>query len=195
MSAVDCFSKILQREPRANWYHYDRKCWDQRRYGYAGSIPHVDWNSIHVSRTFSRSRPGVEVVGTDSLDSITENDKFSEYFSAPYYKPIPDNQLRSDVIDRALGCVGMHWNKTPGETVTSSPSKDSGLVPASTIRGSILIVQQNVATRLVHLSDSLRTQVSQVVEVEPGWHNQSFYRSHVFQNGEFHKIESKTLPG
>lgn len=56
---------------------------------------------------FHAFKSGVDVLGTDSLDLTTENDKASKYCFVPYYKWLQENQLRSDGMNKAFGCVCM----------------------------------------------------------------------------------------
>lgn len=110
-------------------------------------------------RTFYDLETGVYIVGTDRNDSTICNDKAPEYYFVQYYDPIKGNQRRFDGIYKALECVKMEFNKTPGETGACSAEKESGLTLACAVRDSLLIVQLDVAAKFLSASGSRQPKV------------------------------------
>lgn len=64
-------------------------------------------NELMFLNRFNALEIDVEVVGTDKLDSTTEEDKAFEFCFVQYYEPIQKYILGYDGINNALGFVRM----------------------------------------------------------------------------------------
>lgn len=63
-------------------------------------------------------------------------------------------RLKTDRIDKALGCLRLRWYQTTGKTGILSAAREFGFVPADVIRGSVHIFRRNTMRDIINGKDS-----------------------------------------